>query len=273
MNLIGLVGASGFIGKHISLQRNEETNFISLRHRGSLKEIQSSLSSFNNTIKDSQASIIYLAENNDISVAKKHGEDYIQDNTSRLKIFLDNTHAKIIYASSVDIYGDKSDRPHLPEENLVPLNIYAQSKLECEKLVLAAGGTVARISNVYGQGMSPSNIISEILAQISDPNIEIITIRDGSPKRDFINVYDVASCLILMAKQPKLGIYNIGTGEAISMKDIASHILSIFNLPDCKIIERNPSASNSSIFLDITSTVNEFKWSPKISLQQGLESL
>lgn len=273
MHLIGLVGASGFIGKHISMHTNEATNFISLQHRGPIKDIKSSLSTFNNLMKDSQASIIYLAENNDISLAEKQGNDYIKDNTSRLKIFLDNTYAKIIYASSVDIYGDKSEKPHLPEENLVPLNVYAKSKLECEKLVLAADGTVARISNVYGQGMSSSNIISEILAQITDSNIEVIKIRDGSPKRDFINVYDVASCLIKMAKKPKLGIYNVATGKAISMKDIASHILSIFNLPDCKIIERNPSVSKSSIFLDISSTVNEFKWSPKITLQQGLESL
>ncbi len=88
MNSIGLVGASGFIGKHIFLQRNEATNFISLQHRGSLKEIQASLSSFNDSIKNSHASIIYLAENNDISEAEKYGKDYIQDNTSRLKSFL-----------------------------------------------------------------------------------------------------------------------------------------------------------------------------------------
>ena len=273
MNSIGLVGASGFIGKHIYQQRNEATSFIPLQHRGSIKEIQLSLSSFNNLIKDSQASIIYLAENNDISEAEKKGKDYIQDNISRLKFFLDNSHAKIIYASSVDVYGDKSDQPHLPEKNLVPFNIYAQSKFECEKLVLAAGGTVARISNVYGFGMSSSNIISEILSQITDPNIKIIQIRDGSPKRDFINVHDVANCLIQMAKEPKLGIYNVGSGETISMKDIAWHVLSIFNLSDCKIIEKNPSSSSSTIFLDITSTVNEFDWRPKINLQQGLKSL
>ncbi|MDB3881368.1 NAD(P)-dependent oxidoreductase [Gammaproteobacteria bacterium] len=273
MNSIGLVGASGFIGKHILLHRNESTNIIHLQHRGSIREIHSSLRSFNNLIKGSQSSIIYLAENNDISEAEAKGKCYIEDNTSRLKVFLDNTHAKIIYASSVDIYGDKSDEAHFPEENLIPSSTYAKSKFECEKLVLAAGGTIARISNVYGQGMSSTNIISEILAQISDPSIESIKIRDGSPKRDFINVYDVASCLIQMAKKPKLGIYNVGTGEAITMKGLTSCILSIFNLHDCKIIERNPSDTNSSIFLDITSTLNEFEWSPKISLQQGLESL
>ena len=93
--------------------------------------------------------------------------DYIENNVKRLKFILSNTRSKLIYASSVAIYGDLSVIPHSPSDELNIINTYSKSKFECEKLVLQAGGVVARLSNIYGPGMSKKkNIISDILKQI-----------------------------------------------------------------------------------------------------------
>jgi len=275
MTLLGLSGASGFIGKHvIELCAELNINFVDISLRGSKEDIAKSLKHFNKLCHYSQsASIIHLAENNEISNAESSGIDYVLENTSRIENILLNTTAKITYASSAGVYGDIHQEVHLPDKKIVGQNLYSQSKLACEKLVLDSGGTVARISNVYGPGMSKKNIISEVLAQINKQDLKKVQIRDGSPIRDFINVKDVASCLIYMSRMQKKGVYNVATGSTITMKELTLKILSIFGKSNCIIEETNKSKIFSSISLDISNTKNTFNWSPKISLAQGLKKL
>ena len=205
--------------------------------------------------------------------ADKLSSDYIESNVKRLKFIISNTRSKLIYASSVAIYGDLSEIPHSPSEKLNIINTYSKSKFECEKLVLQAGGVVARLSNIYGPGMSKKNIISDILKQIKVKGIDSINIIDGSPIRDMIHISDVTSCLLSMTKIQKKGIYNIATGTSISMKDLALMILKVANFEEYKLMELKHNKTTSCISLDISNTKKTFAWSPSISLQDGLKEL
>ena len=279
MNKIGLYGGSGFIGTQFQSMIERQSNYNNsqinmIPHRGSSEEIKialeklDALSNSNNT-----TSILYLAENNEITKADKLSSDYIENNVKRLKFIISNTRSKLIYASSAAIYGDLSEIPHSPSEKLNTINTYSKSKFECEKLVLQAGGVVARLSNIYGSGMSKKNIISDILKQIKVKGIGSINIIDGSPVRDMIHISDVTSCLLSMTKIQKKGIYNIATGTSISMKDLALMILQIANFEEYKLIELKNNKTTSCISLDISNTKKTFAWSPSISLQDGLKEL
>ena len=279
MNKIGLYGGSGFIGTQFQSMIERQSNYNNsqinmIPHRGSSEEIKialeklDALSSSNTT-----TSILYLAENNEITEADKFSSDYIDNNVKRLKFILSNTRSKLIYASSVAIYGDLSEIPHSPSDELNIINTYSKSKFECEKLVLQAGGVVARLSNIYGPGMSKKNIISDILKQIKVKGTGSINIIDGSPIRDMIHISDVTSCLLSMTKIQKKGIYNIATGTSISMKDLALMILKVSNFEEYKLVELKHNKTTSCISLDISNTKKTFAWSPSISLQDGLKEL
>ena len=278
MNRVGLYGGSGFIGTHFQqmLKKISNNNFQIhlLPHRGSPEEIKNALRKFNALSGEStQASILYLAENNEIAQADKLSSDYSKLNTKRLRFILSNTDSRIIYASSVGVYGDLSELPHHPADSVNPLNSYAYSKLDCEKLVLQAGGIVARLSNVYGQGMSNKNIISDVLKQITTKGIDSIKIINGTPIRDMIHVSDVTSCLLAMTTIPKKGVYNVATGIDVSMKDLVMTILEAAQLGGCNLVESNHSKTTSCISLDISKTKEEFEWSPSIRLKDGLKEL
>ena len=279
MNEIGLYGGSGFIGTQFQSMIERQSNYNNSKihmipHRGSSEEIKialeklDALSNSNNT-----TSILYLAENNEITKADKLSSDYIENNVKRLKFIISNTRSKLIYASSAAIYGDLSEIPHSPSEKLNTINTYSKSKFECEKLVLQAGGVVARLSNIYGSGMSKKNIISDILKQIKVKGIGSINIIDGSPVRDMIHISDVTSCLLSMTKIQKKGIYNIATGTSISMKDLALMILKVSNFEEYKLVELKHNKTTSCISLDISNTKKTFAWSPSIILQDGLKEL
>ena len=279
MNKIGLYGGSGFVGTQFqsmiekqSKLNNSQINMIP--HRGSSEEIKialEKLDALDNS--NTRTSILYLAENNEITEADKLSSDYIENNVKRLKFILSNTRSKLIYASSVAIYGDLSEIPHSPSDKLNIINTYSKSKFECEKLVLQAGGVVARLSNIYGPGMSKKNIISDILKQIKVKGIGSINIIDGSPVRDMIHISDVTSCLLSMTKIQKKGIYNVATGTSISMKDLALMILKVANFEEHKLVELKHNKTTSCISLDISNTKKTFAWSPSISLQDGLKEL
>ena len=279
MNEIGLYGGSGFIGTQFQSMIESQSNYNNsqihmIPHRGSSEEIKIALEKLDAlSNSNTTTSLIYLAENNEISKADKLSSDYIENNVKRLKFIISNTRSKLIYASSVAIYGDLSEVPHSPSEKLNIINTYSKSKFECEKLVLQAGGVVARISNIYGPGMSKKNIISDILKQIKVEEIDSINIIDGSPIRDMIHISDVTSCLLSMTKIQKKGIYNIATGTSISMKDLAIMILKVANFEEYKLVELKHNKTTSCISLDISNTKKTFAWSPSISLQDGLKEL
>ena len=279
MNEIGLYGGSGFIGTQFQSMIERQSNYNNsqihmIPHRGSSEEIKIALEKLDAlSNSNTTTSLLYLAENNEISKADKLSSDYIENNVKRLKFIISNTRSKLIYASSVAIYGDLSEIPHSPSEKLNINNTYSKSKFECEKLVLQAGGVVARLSNIYGPGMSKKNIISDILKQIKVEEIDSINIIDGSPIRDMIHISDVTSCLLSMTKIQKKGIYNIATGTSISMKDLAIMILKVANFEEYKLVELKHNKTTSCISLDISNTKKTFAWSPSISLQDGLKEL
>ncbi len=279
MNEIGLYGGSGFIGTHFQSMIERQSNYNNsqihmIPHRGSSEEIKIALEKLDAlSNSNTTTSLLYLAENNEITKADKLSSDYIENNVKRLKFIISNTKSKLIYASSVAIYGDLSEIPHSPSEKLNIINTYSKSKFECEKLVLQAGGVVARLSNIYGPGMSKKNIISDILKQIKVKGIDSINIIDGSPIRDMIHISDVTSCLLSMTKIQKKGIYNIATGTSISMKDLALMILKVANFEEYKLMELKHNKTTSCISLDISNTKKTFAWSPSISLQDGLKEL
>ncbi len=279
MNEIGLYGGSGFIGTQFQSMIERQSNYNNsqihmIPHRGSSEEIKIALEKLDAlSNSNTTTSLLYLAENNEISKADKISSDYIENNVRRLKFIISNTRSKLIYASSVAIYGDLSEIPHSPSEKLNINNTYSKSKFECEKLVLQAGGVVARLSNIYGPGMSKKNIISDILKQIKVKGIDSINIIDGSPIRDMIHISDVTSCLLSMTKIQKEGIYNIATGTSTSMKDLALMILKVANFEEYKLVELKHNKTTSCISLDISNTKKTFAWSPSISLQDGLKEL
>ena len=279
MNEIGLYGGSGFIGTQFQSMIERQSNYNNsqihmIPHRGSSEEIKIALEKLDAlSNSNTSTSLLYLAENNEITEADKLSSDYIENNVKRLKFIISNTRSKLIYASSVAIYGDLSEIPHSPSEKLNIINTYSKSKFECEKLVLQAGGVVARLSNIYGLGMSKKNIISDILKQIKVKGIDSINIIDGSPIRDMIHISDVTSCLLSMSKIQKKGIYNIATGTSISMKDLALMILKVANFEEYKLMELKHNKTTSCISLDISNTKKTFAWSPSISLQDGLKEL
>ena len=141
------------------------------------------------------------------------------------------------YASSASVYGGFL---HFTEDGpLDPMNMYAYSKMlfdrKIEKLIntdwyqnspyIIQGW---RYFNVYGQGEEHKDGQASPITQFSKQAKETgkIKVFEGSEnfKRDFVCAEDIALLKIEMLGRNVSGIFNAGTGNAISFMDVANMI-------------------------------------------------
>ena len=178
---------------------------------------------------------------------------------------------RFVYASSAVVYGDTMLHPRRPDENPFPDSVYAMAKLACEGVALAAGGTVARLANVYGRGMAKHSVLAEILAQI--PGRSPLAIRDGRPVRDFLWIDDAARGLADLALGRAHGVFNVGTGAGTSIADLARLALRSAGEGRRALRETHPTEQASAIVLDIETMAATVGWRPVVSLGDGVARL
>lgn len=143
-----------------------------------------------------------------------------------------------IFASSASIYGNSNNFEESNINNQKPINFYAYTKLEAEKLITRSfhNSYILRFFNVFGANeghkIDPSPINKWLKQDINSDNpIKLFAGIDS--KRDFIYVGEICGIilnLIYGENKPKFGIYNAGSGESRSWEEVAETILKVRGL-------------------------------------------
>ena len=267
MHDIVITGASGFVAKHvINRLTHLGYNLIPVSRRRLENVIQ--VKSYKDTPPGN--TLIHLAENSDRREVNKLGKSYVEQSSEILKSLTDKFNGKVIYASSAVIYGDKSILPYSTRAPIHVTDIYSESKVVNERIVLDTGGTVLRLSNVYGIGMSPSNVMFDIIRQLKNDNI---VVNDTSPIRDFISVTDVARLIGKLLKSEHRGIVNVGSGVPVSIDELVKIFIKINNKKNNKVISRDKSYKLSVNVLDVVETQKYFDWAPSLDFENNLKTL
>jgi UDP-glucose 4-epimerase len=183
---------------------------------------------------------------------------------------------KFIYSASSTCYGNIS-APHKVEGGIDILNFYGLSKYYGEQESLLFGNTSdlevisLRYFNVYGPRQPVEGnyaLAIGIFVEAKLQNRQVTIHGDGKQTRDFVHVEDVVNANILASKTSlKNKIYNIGTGKSVSILDIANFLNLEYNFGP----KREGDAK--STLADISNTIKDLKWEPKVGIYQGLESL
>lgn len=143
-----------------------------------------------------------------------------------------------IFASSASIYGNSNNFEESNINNQKPINFYAYTKLEAEKLITKSfpSSYILRFFNVFGANeghkIDPSPIHKWLKQDISVDN-PIKLFANIKSKRDFIYVGEICNIilnLIYGENKPEFGIYNAGSGESRSWENVAETILKIRGL-------------------------------------------
>ena len=186
---------------------------------------------------------------------------------------------KVVYASSSSVYGDTSILPTTESDEKRPINPYAKTKLEKDKLAeqYAKNGLKViglRYFNVFGprQSKEYAGVIKLFLERIQQGLPPLVN-GDGLQIRDFVYVDDVVNANILsMESDIDFEFFNIGTGTTISILDLANMIIKFSGLKIKPIHRPALSGDVRATQADITKIKTMLKWRPTTSIQDWLES-
>jgi len=187
---------------------------------------------------------------------------------------------KVVYASSSSVYGNIDKIPITEDFNQKPINPYGLTKLEDEYLAekyskLGTQIIGLRYFNVYGLGqtLDYAGVITKFLENISAGKSPII-FGDGSQIRDFIFVKDVARAnLTAMTSSIDYGFFNVGTGIAISIKDLAYLMIKISGKDLELVFDKLPEGDVKNSQADVTLAKKMLGWEYSTKLKDGLSTL
>ncbi len=294
-----VTGGSGFIGSHLLdclLEDGHEITVLDNLSTGRLDNINHikndvrfincdlvNINGWANECDDIDV-IFHLAALADIVPSIENPNKYFDANVNGtfniLSLAKEKKVKKFIYAASSSCYGLAKEFP-TKETNDIDLQYpYALTKRLGEELVLHWGRlyninvTSMRFFNVYGPRSRTSGtygaVFGVFLAQLLAKSPFTI-VGDGNQTRDFTYVTDIANAMKCSMKSNKSGqIYNVGSGETISVNRIADLIGGV----DYKrtYIPKRPGEPDCT-FADITKIKNELNWFPLINIEEGIKKV
>jgi UDP-glucose 4-epimerase len=147
---------------------------------------------------------------------------------------------RLVYASGSGVYGDlgthNATEDHGP---LLPISTYGASKLGCEALIssyahmFGLNASAFRFANVVGPRQTHGVTYDFVRKLLTDPQrLEIL--GDGSQSKSYIHVDDVVAAMLLIAGQARPGyeVFNVGTDEYVTVREIADLVVEVLELPD-----------------------------------------
>ena len=293
-----VTGGAGFVGSHLVkllVEEGHEITVIDNLHKGKKENLTSVINKIKFQKMDIQdyESMRKILKNVD-GVFHQAALTVVQDSFTRPEEYFDvNVHGtenifklanenkfKVVYASSSSVYGHKLETPITEDAERSPINPYGKTKLEAEHLAekyskLNTEIIGLRYFNIFGKGQTIeyAGVITKFLDRINEGKSPII-FGDGSQIRDFIHVSDVAKAnLMAMNSKSSNLIVNIGTGNAISILELANMIINTSGLKIDPVFMEALEGDIEKSFADISQAKKHFNWKPKIELQDWLKEI
>ncbi len=187
---------------------------------------------------------------------------------------------KIIYSCTGGaLYGDPETIPVLDDAPIAPVSPYGMSKRMAEQYLefyyrqYRLRYTSLRYGNVFGPRQDPHGeagviaIFTQAMLEGKQPQI----FGDGAQERDFISVFDVIDANLAAIDRGDGKAMNVATGEATSVNRIFELLRGITGYKWDPLHAPQRAGEVYRIALDWSRATQELGWSPKISLEEGLQ--
>jgi dTDP-L-rhamnose 4-epimerase len=165
-------------------------------------------------------------------------------------------------------------------------SIYALSKFDQERMCLMIGraynipAVALRFFNAYGPRQALSNPYTGVLAifasRFLNDNPPLI-FEDGHQQRDFVSVYDIArASRLALEKREAIGeVFNVGSGNASTVHDIATHMARVLGKEHIRpeISGKYRVGDIRHCFADIGKARKVLGFEPQVKFDDGLTEL
>lgn len=165
-----------------------------------------------------------------------------------------------------------------------PTSVYGATKLAQEHVLKAwslatkTPLTILRLQNVYGSGQSLANSytgIVSLFSRLAREGKAIPLYEDGLVTRDFVWIDDVIRAIVasLELSPAPLSMFDIGSGQAVSIATMANLIAAYYKSPEPKVTRAFRDGDVRHAACDLSLTLDSLNWQPEWSLERGIAKL
>ena len=302
MKKILICGATGFIGKNITLglSKNKNYEIHAVRFKRPAYKTSDNVKWHKADLRD-PASVDKLMKNMDIVVqaaATTSGSKdivskphiHVTDNavinsfifrsayTHEIKHFIFPS-CTVMYPSSKkatkenDFTGKIIDKYKGAGET----KVYLEKIAKFYSMLSKTKFTIIRHSNIYGPhdkyDLDKSHVFGATITKVMKAKDDLEVWGDGSEIRDFLHAEDLVNFIkkAISKQKTQYEIYNCGSGKAITIKKLCNLIVKISKKPLKIKFNKNKPTIAFDMFLNCNKAKKELGWEPKIEIESGIK--
>jgi UDP-glucose 4-epimerase len=187
----------------------------------------------------------------------------------------------ILFASTAAVYPNL-EGPIDEDLPVAPIDLYGETKVEGEAILRefaqarGSAAVFARLFNVVGRHETNPHVLPEIVEQLRG-GADVVRLGALDTRRDYVNAADVAAAIVLLLDDRPQGvsIFNVGTGSAVSVRQIVDVCAGI--LGRSVSIEQDPErlrkVDRAELLADSSKLTSHTGWSPAWTLERTLADL
>ena len=295
-----VTGASGFIGSHLTRRLARDgadvhalTSAVSSMYPMRLLDVRDDLTLHSGSLVDRSAMdalvrrvrpeiVFHLGAYTHVGKSWDRVDECIQTNVqgtvNLLQALAGTDYERFVYTGTSEIYGDV-DVPFREDATVNPISPYSVSKYAgeryCRMFHQGHGWPLVMLRpfNAYGPAQTPDRIIPEIIVRASRG--QELRITTGRQTREFNFVEDLVDGFVLAGSVPAIEgrVINLGGGEEIAIRDLATMILELMGNPIEAQIGALPDRPTEiwRMFCDSTQARDVLGWQPGHTLAEGLD--
>lgn len=237
--------------------------------------------------------VIHCAGTSLVGPSINDPEVYYQNNFVRTKRLVDHllkSHTRLVFSSSASVYGEPVFSPCSEVDPMMPISPYGESKTMIEWM-LSSYARAYQLEYVafryfnacgadsqtrHGQEFGATHIIARVLESLlHDQEFQLYgdgyPTADGTCIRDYVHVQDIAQAHVLAAERViDNGIYNLGTGQGISNRQIIEAAQRITGR-QIRMKVREVRAGDPAILTANADRAKSCGWNPQFDLDHIIQ--
>ncbi|MBF0254012.1 MAG: cupin fold metalloprotein, WbuC family [Candidatus Omnitrophica bacterium] len=245
MNKVVILGATGFIGSHLTAALKQSGEF-DVRALGSSDCNLLDPVDVSRTVRrmDVKTTVIFCSA---VTPDRGFTRESMWDNITMVRHFADclaNRRLRaLIFLSSSSVFGNPPAALPIREETpSSPLEPYGFSKVMCEELLRKDRAfsnfpvCILRPVIVYGRNDGHRSLVGKFFRQLKRHKALALE-GGGREKCDFVNVEDLVGIILRLVKKPYNGTLNVATGRSVSIRQVVEKLSAAMGV-EAKMVRR-----------------------------------
>lgn len=226
--------------------------------------------------------VFHMAAISTVQVAFERPVDVFENNVVRgvrlLELMRKHGTRHLVFSSSASVYGEPPRIPVHEDDPKRPTQLYGGSKLAFEALLSAyyemygINSTSFRYFNAFGPNDLQRPVTRAVPRWIraalrGDP---IVLYWNGAQFRDYVYVDDIVEAHLLAMQLPGYRQYNLGSGQGIRMRDLATEILAMTGSHSALTDGGSRQGDPHRLVAGIRKVQADLGWVPRMPRDEGL---